>query len=147
MPYVSLHQGHRPPSSLSTCRPQLLVQALMPTEAASPRHGQVGAHNAAAQMAGSEGICMQVQAHMQVAARVGKPMIIDEFNARRPHNWRNAYLKQIFALAEVDGSPVVGEGSRTISSPNADADHECFWCCLVELAAPGPGKLRLADRC
>ena len=52
---------------------------------------------------------VQVQAHMQAASQAAKPLVIDEFNSKRPIAQRNAFLNQIFALIDADGSPVVGE--------------------------------------
>ena len=40
---------------------------------------------------------------------MGKPMVVDEFNRKRPVSARNAFLSQAYQMFNAPGSPVVGK--------------------------------------
>lgn len=51
---------------------------------------------------------LQVAAHVDIAAKLGKPLIIDEFNIRRPNLQRNEGLELIYSLIHNSSATVAG---------------------------------------
>ena len=101
-------------------------------------------HGAGSRIGLSDGpLCAQLQAHMQQAAAVGKPMVVDEFNRKRPVSVRNAFLSQAYAMMTADGSPVVGAPRavprRVVQCCACIVGQEICVCC------GGPAQLRAAS--
>ena len=59
---------------------------------------------------------VQLQARLEAASAAKKPMVIDEYNAKRPIPRRNAFLLQFVGLVDYAGSPVVGEAPASAMS-------------------------------
>ena len=54
------------------------------------------------------GFDVQIQAHLAQAAAAGKPLILDEFNRKRPVPARNDFLRMVYSMGSAERSPVVG---------------------------------------
>lgn len=76
---------------------------------------------------------VQLQAHMQQASAAGKPMVVDEFNRKKPVSFRNSFLTEAYSMMNAAGSPVVGEcvtrsstaAEATQGLPMLSSSHTC----------------------
>ena len=76
-----------------------------------PRHPQTWLAQPASlscRLALTSVVATQLEAHMQQASAAGKPMVVDEFNRKRPVSFRNSFLTQAYSTMNAAGSPVVG---------------------------------------